>query len=570
MGPKITIDSATLANKGLEVIEAHFLFGVAYDRIEVVVHPTSIVHGLVRFRDGAAIAHLGYPDMRVPISYALTYPDRAPTPVPPLDLTAGPLEFHEPDTETFPLLALAREAGERGGTFPCAYNAANEVAVQGFLDGRIGFLEIASRVEDVLARVDGAPARDLDELVEADRRARELVPGRMSVVISILGLALLILVHEAGHFFAAKWVGMKPRKFYIGFGAPIAKTTRGGVEYGIGSIPLGGYVKIPGMQRPAPGDLRRSLPPADRERLHEHLERLDEAIERGDDEAARARLADLEPHAGQTRAFQELDGALSPEAYWRQATWRRITAIAAGPAANVIAAVALFAGLFMVGTIQVTPKVDAVVANPAQSSGMQPGDRIVAIGGRSVDPEDIPDAINATGGRPVAVVVDRAGKRLTLGPMRPRLDGGRYRIGFRLQGEIGPGESPPAAVKDALSVTWEVTTQTGSSVGRLATGKGSDEISSSVGIVRVSSQAFKQGLRDFLSVLGLISLALALLNLLPVLPLDGGHIVMAVAERVRGRAFSQAVYIRYSAIGFALFAVLLYLGLRNDLFGGAG
>src|SRR5919202_967757 len=141
MGPKITIDSATLANKGLELIEAHFLFGLPYERIEVVVHPTSTVHALVRFRDGAALAHLGYPDMLVPISYALTYPERAPTPVPPLDLTAGPLEFFEPDLETFRLLALAREAGERGGTYPCAFNAANEVAVAAFLDGRDGVLE---------------------------------------------------------------------------------------------------------------------------------------------------------------------------------------------------------------------------------------------------------------------------------------------------------------------------------------------------------------------------------------------------------------------------------------------
>jgi 1-deoxy-D-xylulose-5-phosphate reductoisomerase len=174
MGPKITIDSATLANKGLEIIEAHFLFGVGYDRIEVVIHPTSIVHGLVRFRDGATIAHLGYPDMRVPISYALTYPERAATPVPPLELHT--LEFHEPDAETFRMLALARDAGERGGTYPCAYNAANEVAVQAFLEGRIGFLEIAALVEDVLERVDGAAARDLSELIDADRRARELVP----------------------------------------------------------------------------------------------------------------------------------------------------------------------------------------------------------------------------------------------------------------------------------------------------------------------------------------------------------------------------------------------------------
>jgi 1-deoxy-D-xylulose-5-phosphate reductoisomerase len=174
MGAKITIDSATLANKGLEVIEAHFLFGLPYEQIEVVVHPTSIVHGVVRFRDGAAIAHLGHPDMRVPISYALTYPDRAATPVPALDLTAGPLEFFPPDIETFRLLALAREAGERGGTYPCAFNAANEVAVAAFLEGRIGFLDIAALVEEVLGRVDGAPAADLDELREADRRAREL------------------------------------------------------------------------------------------------------------------------------------------------------------------------------------------------------------------------------------------------------------------------------------------------------------------------------------------------------------------------------------------------------------
>src|SRR5439155_13349172 len=137
MGPKITVDSATLANKGLELIEAHFLFGIPYERIEVVLQPTSIVHSLVRFRDGATIAHLGYPDMRVPISYALTYPERAATPAPPLDLTSLTLEFEAPDPETFPMLALAREAGEKGGTYPCVYNGANEVAVAAFLAGRL-------------------------------------------------------------------------------------------------------------------------------------------------------------------------------------------------------------------------------------------------------------------------------------------------------------------------------------------------------------------------------------------------------------------------------------------------
>jgi 1-deoxy-D-xylulose-5-phosphate reductoisomerase len=174
MGPKITVDSATLANKGLELIEAHWLFGVPYDRIEVVVHPPSVVHALVRLRDGALLAHLGLPDMRVPISFALTYPGRAATPVPQLDLVGLDLAFEAPDVDAFPLLALARAAGERGGTAPCAYNAANEVAVAAFLEGRIGFLEIAAVVEETLSRVDGAAARDLPDLVAADAEARLL------------------------------------------------------------------------------------------------------------------------------------------------------------------------------------------------------------------------------------------------------------------------------------------------------------------------------------------------------------------------------------------------------------
>jgi 1-deoxy-D-xylulose-5-phosphate reductoisomerase len=175
MGPKITIDSATLANKGLELIEAHFLFGLPYDSIEVVIHPTSVMHALVRFRDGAALAHLGYPDMRVPISYALTYPERAATPVPPLDLAGGlTLEFEAPDLETFPMLRLAREAGERGGTAPCAFNAANEVAAQAFLEGKLSFLAIDEVVQETLGAQHWEPADDLDGLVDADSAARRL------------------------------------------------------------------------------------------------------------------------------------------------------------------------------------------------------------------------------------------------------------------------------------------------------------------------------------------------------------------------------------------------------------
>src|SRR4249919_1477854 len=178
MGEKITIDSATLMNKGLEVIEAHHLFGIPYEAVEVVVHPQSIVHGMVRFRDGALLAHVGLPDMRVPISWALTHPHRGPTTVAPLDLSAPlSLDFEPADVATFRCLALAREAGMAGGTAPCVLNAANEVAVRAFLDGRIGFLDIAAVVEEALTQVPPEPVVSLEQVLDADRRARAAAAG---------------------------------------------------------------------------------------------------------------------------------------------------------------------------------------------------------------------------------------------------------------------------------------------------------------------------------------------------------------------------------------------------------
>ncbi len=178
MGPKITVDSATLMNKGLEVIEAHYLFGLEYDRIEVVVHPTSVVHAMVRFRDGASLAHVGYPDMRVPISYALTYPNRAATDIPALDFSQGMIwEFSPPDLDAFPCLALARAAGEAGGTAPCVLNAANEVAVESFLAHELPFLGIPEVVERTLSKISTPPATSLDELVAVDAEARLVAGG---------------------------------------------------------------------------------------------------------------------------------------------------------------------------------------------------------------------------------------------------------------------------------------------------------------------------------------------------------------------------------------------------------
>jgi 1-deoxy-D-xylulose-5-phosphate reductoisomerase len=183
MGGKITIDSATLMNKGLELIEAHHLFGTPYDQIEVIVHPQSIIHSLTGLCDGATLAHLGYPDMRVPISYALHFPERVDVPVRPLDLAElASLTFEPADLETFSCLRLAREAGLAGGTAPCTLNAANEVAVHAFLSGRLRFLDIAAVIEEVLVRLPAAPVHSFESLAHADGEARrvagELVQAR--------------------------------------------------------------------------------------------------------------------------------------------------------------------------------------------------------------------------------------------------------------------------------------------------------------------------------------------------------------------------------------------------------
>jgi 1-deoxy-D-xylulose-5-phosphate reductoisomerase len=178
MGGRITIDSATLMNKGFEMIEAHHLFGVPYERIEVVVHPQSIVHSLVHLNDGASLAHLGYPDMKVPISYALHHPERSDVDVPTLNLAeVGQLDFEEPDPGTFACLRLAREAGEVGGTAPAVLNAADEIAVGAFLEGRIPFAGIAEVIDRCLDEVPTGAASHFEQLFETDHAAREHARG---------------------------------------------------------------------------------------------------------------------------------------------------------------------------------------------------------------------------------------------------------------------------------------------------------------------------------------------------------------------------------------------------------
>jgi regulator of sigma E protease len=404
----------------------------------------------------------------------------------------------------------------------------------------------------------------------------------VGIAIAIAGLAFLILIHEAGHFFVALAVGMRPRKFYVFFPPALVKRVRGGIEYGIGSIPLGGYVKIPGMHRPAERDLESHLGQALEEApwLERDAAPVKEALreERLDD--ARAALPGLRDAVGRAqlsepaarsaeRGVTDVDDALSPDAYWRAPAWKRIAVIAAGPLTNLIFAVILLAIVFMAG-IAGDPNrtVDTTTSgSPAASAGLRPGDEILAVDGRATPTfESIGDRIQASGGDPLTLTVGRDGGRIEVGPLTPErsAEGDRWIVGFR-PGFDEVEYSPPAAVKEAVVRTGEVTKLIGESLGRIVTGEGRDEVSSPVGIVQGSSEAYDAGFRYYLGVLALISLSLALLNLLPLLPLDGGHIAFSIVEAVRRRAIPREAYERVSVVGIAIVLFLFVLGVTNDV-----
>ena len=398
----------------------------------------------------------------------------------------------------------------------------------------------------------------------------------MTIFVSIVGLGFLILVHELGHFTASLALGMRPRRFYIGFPPAILKTTRNGIEYGLGAIPLGGFVKIPGMHRPAPVDVDAGLSRALQEEpaLGASAGRLRNALAAGDHDAARDSLRvlgelveerELSPQAASSarRGLEDLGDALGPDAYWRAPTWKRVVAIAAGPAANILLALVLFTGLYMTSVGKATTTVEEISqGSPAQGMGLQPGDRILEIDGSPVGAGDISPVISGSDGRPLTVVVARGGRQVTLPPTAPQMSDGAYRLGFVLAGE---GLPLPEAAQEAVALSGRVTQDIGASLGRLVQGDGRDEIASPVGIVQGSSDAAKQGTETFLFVLGLISLSIALLNLLPLLPLDGGHIVFAVAEGVRGRTVRREIYEKVSVVGLGIVLLPFFIGLTNDI-----
>ena len=435
MGPKITVDSSTLMNKGLEVIEAHELFGVPYDAIDVVVHPQSIVHSMVEFVDGAVVAQLSMPDMRLPIGYALTYPDRLPTAFGAIDWAElSLLEFEPPDRATFPCLDLAYQAGRAGDLAPAWLNAANEVAVAAFLSGRISWGTIAEVVEGALDRYDapsgstvgtgprsGPPSREsrtcsrptpppvgwpkppcraggggmsttvtrLPEEIPVDpirsgpppgsmksprRLAGELlaaiaaivlvavVTGYVDLLIVVVSIIVIVMIHELGHFLAAKHGGMKVTEYFVGFGPRLWSFRRGETEYGIKALPLGGYVKIPGMTN-----------------------------------------------------LEEVDPADEARTYREQPFHARLLVAVAGSAMHFLMAfVLLWALLTFVGlpnANQVEIQGLSQVGNgpgPAQVAGLRPGDIVVSVDGKPVGGNV--DALTSAIQRPSRGAGDRGGR----------------------------------------------------------------------------------------------------------------------------------------------------------------
>ena len=406
----------------------------------------------------------------------------------------------------------------------------------------------------------------------------------MSFVIAILGLAFLILVHECGHFFASLAVGLRPRRFYVGFPPAVAKTTRNGIEYAFGAIPLGGFVTIPGMHRPIPHDAERRFAHAvdDAPTLGGSVDRVKRALEGSGSDLTAAQYAvdeleeELATHAvspaaraSAEKGITELRDALGPDAYWKAPTWKRLVAIGAGPAANILLTIVLFTILFMTVAGEATRTIETVApelrtgqTSPAQSVGLRAGDTIVAINGKPVQADQIPRTIADSGGRQLMLTVIRSGNEVKIGPVSAQLVDDRYRLGFSLAGE---GLGPIAAVGHAVKVTGIVSMEIVKSLGRLVTGEGRDEVSSPIGITRASSDAVERGADSYLSVLGLVSLSLALLNLLPLLPLDGGHILFTLIEGARGRFVRREIYERVSMVGLAVVLLLFFVGLSNDI-----
>src|SRR5580765_233283 len=399
----------------------------------------------------------------------------------------------------------------------------------------------------------------------------------MNWVIVIAGLVAIVFIHELGHFSAALLVGMRPRSFYIGFPPALVKIKRRGIEYGIGAIPFGGFVRLPGMHRPAARDVQILLEPAVAEQpsLAPAGRRVRRALTAEDYDAARAAWAELDEEIAAAslssgarrpamRALRDVEEGTARDAYWRAPTWKRITVIAAGPAANVVAA---FFILFVIYGVSGAPstspaKILAVQANkPAAAAGLRRGDVIVSVNGRRADLGNVSDLIQSSDGGPLTLGVVRRGDVLTLGPRKPVWLDGHWILGIGLT----PIRLPVGtAATTAGADLWRISTGTVTGIAALFKPHSGAHLTTVVGISRYQAAALKVSVAWYFQILALVSMSLALLNLIPLLPLDGGHILFSLIESVRRRALAREVYERVSLAGLALILLVFVIAFQND------
>ena len=337
-------------------------------------------------------------------------------------------------------------------------------------------------------------------------------------------LVFLVLVHEAGHMVVAKWCGMRVERFSIFFGKPLWSFRRGETEYGVGWLPLGGYVKISGMTR-----------------------------------------------------GEEMPPEVEPRAYYNMPAWKKIATIFAGPAVNIVLAIAIFAAIFWIGipTGRVTDSVGAVTpGQAAAAAGIQPGDRFVAIDDVQVngDPERLrQELLSGEPGDDVVLTLERDGQTIRRPAELQELNdaaGRRTGLGFSFETVAGPTQryGPVAGLQEGLDFTWFVVEANVEVFGDVFTSQEArEQVSSVVGVGAVFNEVSDDGLITLLRFVGVISLALGIFNLLPILPLDGGHILFALIEKAKGSALSRTTYERASFIGFALVMVVFVFALQNDI-----
>lgn len=398
----------------------------------------------------------------------------------------------------------------------------------------------------------------------------------MSVLAAIASLALLLLIHELGHLVCARLVGITPRRFAIFFAPFIWKRRIGELELALGSVPLGGYVRLPGMRPPDAAHLRAALERAlgsgasdhehESKRTDEGLaRRCEQAVERGDAEEALGLLAEAEqaiagsdPGSDALDVIAEARESLLPGSYWRASWTRRVLVALAGPVANLACALVLLASAFMIGFPTETLRVSAVMpGSPAASAGIAKGDVLVAANGVSLDDAgDLRDALATGDGALLAVRHDGKERSVEVRPYSGV-------VGIELARER-KGRNPLDALAAAAAELVAASAVIASTLVDRS-GDVSGEIAGPIGIVELASDAAQGGFALFLAVSGLISFSLALFNLLPLLPLDGGQVLLAIAERVRGKPFGRRGYWAAALIGGLVAATLVAFGLWNDL-----